>query len=335
MKQAAIVILNYNGKEMLEKFLPIVIQNSRFEVVIVDNASTDSSALFLEQHFPGIRTIFLQNNHGFSKGYNQALSQLKGEFEYYLLLNSDVEVTPGWDLGLIQWLAKNRDYAAVQPKILSQANKRAFDYAGAGGGFIDQLGFPYCRGRILNVIEEDRGQYDDDQDVDWVSGACFAVRADLYHQLGGFENLFFAHMEEIDLCWRMTKKGYKLGYTGNVSVYHVGGGTLSRTSPFKTYLNYRNNLLMLYRNLTFVGFFKVMLVRGFLDMAALIFFVVTGKGIHAQKILKAYSDFFNMKDQIDKSNPLAPKLPSNSAGKKVYSIIGTYYLKRKTKYSTI
>ncbi|GAB3652647.1 glycosyltransferase family 2 protein [Echinicola sediminis] len=335
MKRAAIVILNYNGKEMLEKFLPIVVQNSSFEVIIADNASSDGSEPFLKEHYPEVRTIFLAKNHGFSQGYNEALSQLEGEFAFYLLLNSDVEVTPGWDSILVQWLESHVAYAAVQPKVLSQTNKPFFDYAGAGGGYIDQLGFPYCRGRILDLLEKDEGQYDDDREVDWVSGACFAVRADLYHKFGGFEPLFFAHMEEIDLCWRLSLKGYRLGYTGKARVYHVGGGTLSRTSPFKTYLNYRNNLLMLYRNLKTTGFLKIMSVRIFMDLAAVFFFLVSGKSKHALQVLKAYRDFSKMKHQLRKSSPLALKLPSNNADKKVRSIVMTYYLKGKRKYSVI
>lgn len=335
MKKAAIVILNYNGKEMLEKFLPIIIQNSSFEIIIADNASTDESVNFLKSQFPQLRTIVLSTNHGFSGGYNEALAKIQGEFKYYILLNSDVEVSPNWDTKLIDWLDANIEYAAVQPKILSQQAKEFFDYAGAGGGYIDRLGFPFCRGRILNTIEQDHGQYNDIVQVDWVSGACFAVRAELFHELEGFEDVFFAHMEEIDLCWRMNLNGYKLGYMGLVSVFHVGGGTLSRNSPYKTYLNFRNNLLMLYKNLSSWGFFKVMLIRVFFDLMAILYLFLGGKTDHAKKVISAYNDFYKMRNQIRKMPPLASKLPFQNAGKKVYSIVMAYYLKGKKIYTRI
>ncbi|UCS93184.1 glycosyltransferase family 2 protein [Echinicola marina] len=335
MKKAAIVILNYNGKEMLEKFLPVIIQNSSFEIIIADNASTDESVNFLESQFSQLRTIILSSNSGFSGGYNEALKQIQGEFAYYILLNSDVEVSPNWDIELVDWLEVHAGYVAVQPKILSQQAQECFDYAGAGGGYIDRLGFPFCRGRILNTIEKDQGQYDDTVQVDWVSGACFAIRAEIFHEMGGFEDIFFAHMEEIDLCWRMNLNGYKLGYLGAVGVYHVGGGTLSRNSPYKTYLNFRNNLLMLYKNLSTWGFIKVMLVRGMFDIVAALYLFLGGKTNHAKKVVSAYIDFYKMRNQIQKTLPLASKLPFQNAGKKVYSIIMTYYLKRKKIYSRI
>ncbi|WP_186758517.1 glycosyltransferase family 2 protein [Echinicola salinicaeni] len=335
MKKAAIVILNYNGKEMLEEFLPVIIRNSSFEIIIADNASTDESANFLKFQFPQLRTIILSSNFGFSGGYNEALAKIQGEFKYYILLNSDVEVSPNWDIELVDWLEAHAEYAAVQPKILSQQAKEYFDYAGAGGGYIDRLGFPFCRGRVLNTIEKDQGQYNDVVQVDWVSGACFAIRAEIFHELGGFEDAFFAHMEEIDLCWRMNLNGHRLGYLGYVNVFHVGGGTLSRNSPYKTYLNFRNNLLMLYKNLNSWGFFKVMLVRVFFDLTAILYLFIGGKTDHAKKVITAYNDFYKMRNQIRKTPPLASKLPFQNVGKKVNSIILTYYLKGKKIYTRI
>ncbi|MBD8489996.1 glycosyltransferase family 2 protein [Echinicola sp. CAU 1574] len=335
MKDAAIVILNYNGKDMLEKFLPIVLKNSDFEVIIADNCSNDGSQEFLSAHFKSLQLIQLTENLGYSQGYNEALKRIQGQYNYYILLNSDVEVTPYWDRDLIKWLEKHGEYAAVQPKVLSQQNPKVFDYAGAGGGYIDQLGYPFCRGRILETIEEDKGQFDGDVQVDWVSGACFAIKAELFHAVGGFESSFFAHMEEIDLCWRLSRNGWKLGYFGGIKVKHVGGGTLSRTSPFKTYLNFRNNLLMLYRNLSSWGFFKVMMIRVFFDLAAFLHFGLFGKGKHAKQVIKAYRDFFKMSAKMERKAPLASKLPFQRASKQVFSIVLSYYLKRKKYYSEI
>ncbi|MDN3668051.1 glycosyltransferase family 2 protein [Echinicola jeungdonensis] len=335
MQKAAIVILNYNGKEMLQKFLPNVIKNSHFEIIIADNASTDESVHFLKEHYPKIRTVLLEKNHGFSKGYNLALQSLKGEFEYYILLNSDVEVSPFWDLTLVQWLEEHPDFAAVQPKILSHQFPGKFDYAGAAGGFIDTLGYPYCRGRVLHTLEKDQGQYDEMMEVDWVSGACFVVRSSLFHQEGGFDDIFFAHMEEIDLCWRFSRLGYKLGCIGNTSVFHVGGGTLSRSSPFKTYLNFRNNLLMLYKNLTPSSFFKITLARIFLDAGAAVHFLIQGEWAHSKAVLNAYRDFLKFKGRINKKAPLASKLPFRKIGKKIPSVIWVYYLKGNKKFGDI
>ncbi|GGF42941.1 glycosyltransferase family 2 protein [Echinicola rosea] len=332
MKEAAIVILNYNGEGMLRRFLPNILANSFFDVIVADNNSNDGSVALMKTHFSAVKLISLSQNHGFSQGYNEVLEQLKGQYHYYILLNSDVEVSEKWDVQLIDWLRSHGDFAAVQPKILSQQDKSIFDYAGAGGGYIDRLGYPYCRGRVLGILEEDHGQYDDEVEVDWVSGACYGVRADVYHDLGGFEADFFAHMEEIDLCWRMARKGWKSGYLGKVQVYHVGGGTLSRTSPFKTYLNFRNNLLMLNRNLTRGGFLKIMVFRVLLDAAAALQFVLSGKSKHAGQVMKAYRDFFKMKNRADKRGALALKLPIQKASKEVASIVLSYYVMGRRKY---
>ncbi len=335
MKQAVIVILNYNGKEMLERFLPIVIHNSQYEIIIADNASTDDSVDFLKESYPDIKLVINQENFGFSQGYNEVLKGLEGQFEYYILLNSDVEVSKGWDTTLVKWLEEHGEYGAVQPKVLSHHEKSKFDYAGAGGGFIDAMGYPFCRGRILHTLENDHGQYDDQLEVDWVSGACFFVKASLFHQEGGFEDAFFAHMEEIDLCWRLTKRGYKMGYHGGVAVYHVGGGTLSRSSPYKTYLNFRNNLLMLYKNMDRSGFLRLLVKRLWFDTAAALNYGFNREWPHSRAVWKAYVDFFKMKNRMVKTFPLASKLPFAKAGKKVSSIVVDYYLKGKKVYTDI
>lgn len=332
MSEAAIVILNYNGEEMLRRFLPTVLDRSKYEVIIADNASTDGSIAYLRASHPSLKLIVLTENHGFSKGYNEALAQLEHAYDYYLLLNSDVEVTEGWDISLVSWLRERPAYAAVQPKILSQSRPRFFDYAGAGGGYIDRLGYPYCRGRVLDTVEEDMGQYDDEVEVDWVSGACMTIRTPLFHQLGGFDPVFFAHMEEIDLCWRLARSGWRLGYSGESTVYHVGGGTLSRTSPRKTYLNFRNNLLMLYKNLTTAGFLKVMGLRLVFDALACLHFLASGKQEHAFEVIRAYKDFFKMKGSVERRGALASKLPFQKTSKKVFSTVLAYYLWDKKKY---
>ena len=257
MSSAAIVILNYNGREMLETFLPSVIANSHVDIWVIDNSSSDDSIPFLEEKFPQIQVLKSSQNLGFAGGYNWGLDQLRNEYDFHILLNSDVEVTKNWDSDLVRALESMPDYAAIQPKILSWTSKNKFDYAGAGGGFVDGYGYPYCRGRIMDQIEQDSGQYDDSIDVDWASGACFIVRSEVFHQFEGFDASFFAHMEEIDLCWRMRKSGWKIGYKGDISVYHLGGGTLQRSSPQKLYLNIRNSLSMIYKNESAANFKKI------------------------------------------------------------------------------
>src|SRR5690554_864454 len=285
MQKAAIVILNYNGEEMLRKFLPDVVKCSTFEVIVADNSSTDGSVHFLKENYPELGLIVLESNFGFSQGYNLALDQLRGSYEYYILLNSDILVTEDWDKGMIRWLDNNPHIVASQPKILSYHRQSHFDHAGAGGGYLDDLGYPYCRGRIFNHTEEDVHQYDDIVSVDWASGACLFIRSEGFHHFGGFDKEFFAHMEEIDLCWRMRSSGKKIFYNGEVTVYHVNGGTLPPNSPFKTYLNFRNNLLMLYKNLPPSGFVKVFAFRVLLDFAAILHFSLTEGWSHGKAVL--------------------------------------------------
>lgn len=243
----AVVILNYNGRKYLEKFLPTLIQYSpEASIFVADNCSTDDSIQYLET-LNSVHIIKLQENYGYAGGYNEALKQI--DAEYYILVNSDIEVTPNWIPPLIQFLEFNNSYASVQPKILDYNRKDHFEYAGAAGGFIDSLGYPFCRGRIFDSLETDRHQYDQLSDIFWSSGACFAIRSKLFHKLGGFDFSFFAHMEEIDLCWRIKSSGLKIAFIPESIVYHVGGGTLSKQSPTKSYLNFRNGIWLLLKNL--------------------------------------------------------------------------------------
>ncbi|AFL82723.1 putative glycosyltransferase [Belliella baltica DSM 15883] len=333
MQKAAIVILNYNGEEMLKRFLPSVLEHSYYPVIIADNASTDNSLLFLAQNYPLLQVLKLEKNTGFAGGYNEVLLLLQGHYEYYILLNSDVEVTPFWDRKLIDFLEQNPKYVAVQPKILSVLNEGYFDYAGAGGGFLDHLGYPYCRGRIFDSIEKDSSQYNDTVEVDWTSGACMAIKAEVFNKFEGFDDRFFAHMEEIDLCWRIRSAGFKVAYFGEVEVKHLGGGTLSRSSPRKTFLNFRNNLIMLHKNLPLEEFRKKYFVRILLDCLAAIVFLFQGKNRESKAIFEAHYDFQRIK-KISKVNSMALNLSSKSV-KKIDSIVWQYYVKNKKLFSEL
>lgn len=333
--RAAVVILNYNGKEMLRQFLPSVIEHSISDIIIIDNKSTDDSVDFLKSHYPELKLIFTENNTGYAGGYNAGLFTIGDQYEYFILLNSDVEVTPDWDKTILDFLDKHHEVAAAQPKILSFPNKNYFDYAGASGGYLDRLGYPFCRGRILHTVEEDLQQYDDVIEVDWASGACLFIRSKVFLEMGGFENIFFAHMEEIDLCWRMRSRGFKIMVNPQSTVYHVGGGTLSKTNPYKTYLNFRNSLLMLYKNMEGWPLFKVLMVRSILDGAAGLHLTLTQGHRHGMAVGRAYRDFFNMRKGLSNKALLASKLPMALQEKKVFSIVLTYYLGRKKIFSKL
>ena len=269
MKRIAVIILNWNGEEMLKKYFPSVIKYSceEAEIIIADNASTDNSLKWLNQHYPHIRIIRLEQNYGFAEGYNKALEQIK-DVDYYVLLNSDVEVTHHWLTPLFEAMDAYKDIAACQPKLLSYLNKDSFEYAGACGGFLDKYGYPYCRGRIFNTIEDDNGQYDNAQQILWTTGACMMIRREDYWQAGGLDGRFFAHNEEIDLCWRLHNMGKKLYCFPESIVYHLGGGTLPKSNPKKTFLNFRNNLTMLWKNLPEKDLKNVMRMRLILDYIA-------------------------------------------------------------------
>ena len=334
----AIVILNWNGEKFLQQFLPVLIRHTTLpgaEIIVADNASTDSSLALLAEKFPEIRTIILDKNYGFASGYNKALEQI--EADYYVLLNSDVEVTPHWLEPIILYMSVNQDVAACQPKILSYYNKTHFEHAGASGGFIDKYGFPFCRGRILGIAEEDKGQYDEITDIFWATGACMVVRSDVFRKTGGLDDDFFAHMEEIDLCWRMRSRGYRIVCVPESVVYHIGGGTLNVESPYKTYLNFRNNLLMLYKNLPEKRLKKVMFRRLLFDYMAAIQLFITGKPRNAFSVCKARKDYKTMfpdfkKKRIENLNLLTNELIPEILQE---SIVINYFLKGKKIFSTI
>lgn len=294
--KVSVVILNWNGREMLRRFLPSVVKYSKMEgveICVADNASDDDSCAVLEREFPDIRLIRLDQNYGFAEGYNRALQQV--DATYVVLLNSDVEVTEGWLSILTDYMDKHLHIAACQPKILSQQNKSYFEYAGAAGGFIDRYGYPFCRGRIFDCLEVDNGQYDEVIPIFWASGAAFMIRLDIYRKEGGLDSRFFAHMEEIDLCWRIRSRGYEIHCVPGSVVYHVGGGTLKKENPHKTFLNFRNNLLMLYKNLPDRELTKVMRVRWYLDNLAVIVFLLKGDWKNMYAIIKARKEYHRMK----------------------------------------
>ncbi|MBL7847139.1 MAG: glycosyltransferase family 2 protein [Cyclobacteriaceae bacterium] len=291
MSATAVVILNYNGQPLLEKFLPSVVSHSASaRVIVVDNASTDNSVAWLSQHFPALERIVLPSNLGFCGGYNAALKQVQAE--RYVLLNSDVEVTSGWLAPMEQVLDRFPEVAAVQPKVLSEQRRDHFEYAGAGGGLIDTMGYPFCRGRLFYYLEKDEGQYNDEREIFWSSGACMMIRSEWYHQLGGLDEDFFAHMEEIDLCWRLHRAGRKVYYTGHSCVYHVGGGTLSASNPRKTYLNFRNGLSLIYNNLSTLELVIKFPVRLVLDWVAAFKFVLSGTVRDGLAVWRAHAHFF-------------------------------------------
>lgn len=333
MKKAAIVILNYNGRQVLPAFLPSVCQFSEFEVWVIDNASTDDSVDFLETHFPQVRLIKLHSNFGYAGGYNWGLEELRGKYEYFILLNSDVEVTQNWDGELISWLDQNPDYVAVQPKIISWQDKKTFDYAGAGGGYLDDLGYPYCRGRIWDTIEQDHDQYNDSIQVDWASGACMVISAADFFEQDGFDAHFFAHMEEIDLCWRLRRVGKKIGYLGSVTVFHQGGATLDRSSPNKLYLNIRNNLSMIYKNVTGARFFGILMVKGVLEIAAALGYLVSGKKDFAFAIFRGYQDFFK-RMRLNERPKEKPEMKISTSGP-VRFIFWNYLILRKKEFTRL
>ena len=293
MKKIAVVVLNWNGAKLLEQFLPSVVAYSdEAKIYLVDNASTDNSIAVVKEKFPLVTIIQNDGNYGFAKGYNLALQQV--EEEYYALVNSDVEVTENWLAPILSIFDTQPNIGIVQPKLLDYKNKEYFEYAGAAGGFIDQYGYPYCRGRIFDTIEKDNGQYDDELEIFWASGACLFIRKEVYQKLNGFDDDFFAHQEEIDLCWRAFNLGYKAKYTPNSTVYHVGGATLHESNPKKTFLNFRNSLLMLTKNLPENKLVPIFFVRLALDGIAGIQFIFKGKFIHCWAILRAHFAFYSL-----------------------------------------
>ena len=334
----AIVILNWNGEKYLQQFLPILTKytpDTDVEIIVADNASTDSSLQVMKDYFPAIRTIVLDRNYGFAGGYNKALEQV--EADYYVLLNSDVEVTDNWLSPMLNFMNENENVAACQPKIRSYYNRTSFEHAGASGGFIDQYGFPFCRGRVFGVVEEDKGQYDDNIDVFWATGACLMVRSKVFWKVGALDSEFFAHMEEIDLCWRLKSRGYRVVCVPGSIVYHIGGGTLHVDSPHKIYLNFRNNLLLLYKNLPTDLLRRTMFWRRIFDYSAAFQFILTGKFQNAKSVFRARSDYKKMlPDFLEKRNEnILYSTNLNIAEIYLDSIVFSYFLKNKRTYNSL
>lgn len=287
----AVVLLNWNGKDFLEKFLPVLCASSpEVSLYLADNDSTDDSVDFVIKHFPRVQVIYNRENLGFAAGYNRALAQI--EADYYVLLNQDVEVTPGWIDPVIGMMEARPAMAACQPKILSYYQKDHFEYAGAGGGFIDRYGYPFCRGRIFDTVERDAGQYDAPRQVFWATGAALFIRAELYRRAGGLDPYFFAHMEEIDLCWRLQRMGYEIWCCPQSVVYHIGGGSLAQGSPEKMFLNFRNNLIMMHKNMRGWERFAIMFIRMTLDGAAALRGLAAGSAAEVKAVLKAHYAFY-------------------------------------------
>ncbi len=338
MVKTAIVILNWNGKKFLSQFLPYLIQNTQntdSEIIIADNNSSDDSIEFLNTNYPAIRQIILDKNYGFAGGYNRALNQI--DAKYFVLLNSDIEVTPDWLNPLIQLLDTDTQVAAVMPKILSIKNKTQFEYAGAAGGFIDKYGYPFCRGRIIGTVENDYGQYNDTKEIFWATGACMVVRAELFKMQNGFDDDFFAHMEEIDLCWRFKNAGYRILYCPYSSVYHVGGGTLPNNNPFKLYLNYRNNLYLLYKNLPTKKIYRTLITRMILDGASAILFLAKFSIPSFLAVFKAHIHFYKAISELKEKRKILLDKMLTENHPEIYkrSVVVDYFIRGKKYFSDL
>jgi GT2 family glycosyltransferase len=333
MSQTAVVILNYNGEKLLQQFLPSVVKFSgNAEIIIADNNSSDHSMEFVRQNFPQIRTIQLDQNYGFCGGYNKALKQVVAD--YYVLLNSDIEVTPQWLAPMIHLLDHNPSVAAVQPKVLSYHNKNKFEHAGAAGGFIDSLGYPFCRGRVFDYVEEDDGQYNDQREVFWATGACLMIRSEVFRKFEGFDEDFFAHMEEIDLCWKVQRSRHKVFYCGSSTIYHVGAGTLSYRSPKKVFLNFRNGLSLLFKHLNTGELIYKLPLRIALDVIAAFQFLLKGDGGSFAAVIRAHGKFlFNLSNELKKRKRLRQVLPTYPETM-IYkgSVVVNYFLKGQRIY---
>ncbi|WP_372754080.1 glycosyltransferase family 2 protein [Labilibaculum sp.] len=338
MNRIGIVILNWNGKELLEKFLPSVVSCSKREwadIIVADNASSDESISFLAETYPDLQVIKLDKNYGFAKGYNKALEQLS--HAYFVLLNSDVEVTENWLDPIYNQFENEPNIAAAQPKIKAYHNQSEFEHAGASGGFIDYLGYPFCRGRILDQIENDHNQYNSEIDIFWASGAALFIRANVYKQTGGLDDDFFAHMEEIDLCWRIKNQGHRIIAEPKSTVYHVGGATLPYDSPNKLFLNFRNNLFLLHKNLPENNFWPILLQRMILDGVAALKFLVSGEFANFYAVFKAHLSYYSMISKIRKKRKHLVPLVIKKEHKEMYhnSIIFDFYLRKKKHFSDI
>ena len=348
MIKVAVVILNWNGRAMLERFLPSVLRHSLLdqgnekgwqephetplemtsEVVVADNGSTDGSQQFMRENYPDVRLIPLDRNYGFTTGYNRALAQV--EADYYVLLNSDVEPSPHWIQPVISMMEREENVAVAQPKMLMYDQRDTFEYAGAAGGYIDSYGYPFCRGRIFDTMERDHGQYDDECDIFWASGAALFVRSKVWKDLGGLDDDFFAHMEEIDFCWRVHNAGWRVRYCPRSVIYHVGGGTLPKSNPFKTELNFLNNLSMLYKNLPSARRNRVIALRMLLDAVAAIKFLCGGHADELRAVWRAHAEFRRRRTSLNekRGNTVPPvEVPCVYRGK---LLVEYYLLRRKT-----
>lgn len=334
MKQVSVILLNYNGQKHLKKFLPSVVQYTPeylADVIVADNASSDDSLSWLQANYPQVKTMKFEKNYGFADGYNIAIGRVKTP--YVVLLNTDVEVTKGWLLPMLRYFEQNSKVVALQPKILQYKKKTHFEYAGACGGFMDIFGYPFCRGRVFDTLEKDKGQYDTPCKVFWASGACLMVRRVDFVDYGGFDENFFAHQEEIDLCWRINARGREVAVVPASVVYHLGGGTLSMQDARKTYLNFRNNHFLLYKNLSLGRWMLLSFFRFFLDYLAALAFVLRGKWKDAKAVVKARIDFLRMKSKVrplrkkNMQHTICPRIPLVYHGS---LLLNYHFLKKRT-----
>ncbi len=330
MKSLGVIILNWNGEELLKKFIPTASKytvSPEADLIVADNGSTDNSVAWIRENHPEVKLILLDKNYGFSEGYNRAIRE--AQYDYVVLLNSDVEVPPGWWQPLLTFMQKNPDVGAAQPKIMSYHDRKKFEYAGAAGGYLDSLGYPYCRGRLFDSIEEDRGQYDGaPAEITWASGACLMTRRELYLRLGGLDPLFFAHMEEIDLCCRMINAGYRICALSDSAVYHVGGASLEQGNPKKTYLNFRNNLLLIHKNLPRKTGKRKLFIRRLADSLAFLMFVGKLDFANARAVIRAHKDFRKMRKEYT-DFPIRDTL-SHLPGAEKSAILERYLKRRKS-----
>lgn len=333
----AVVIIHWNKRELLEQFLPSVIASSypNLQIIIADNASTDDSVAFVKSNFPSVGIIQLKENLGYAGGYNQALKEVQAD--YYVLLNNDVEVTPNWIEPVISWMEQDPKIAAAQPKLLQYNNRDYFEYAGAAGGYMDQLGYVFCRGRMFENMEKDEGQYNNNVPIFWASGACFFIKSKAFHEISGFDEHFFAHMEEVDLCWRLQLAGYQNWYVGNSSVYHLGGSTLQQGNPKKTYLNFRNSLQMLLKNSSINNLIWLIPVRSTLDLLSSFYFIKNRNFKDSKAVHLAHTHFFFRwgkwwgKRKANKSHKKFVELVGVFPG----SIVNAYFLKKVSNFSKL
>ncbi|MEN8928731.1 MAG: glycosyltransferase family 2 protein [Flavobacteriales bacterium] len=340
MDKVGIIILNWNGRQHLETYLPSVVANSgKHKIVVIDNNSSDDSVVFLQAHYPTIEIIHNQQNGGFAKGYNDGLNQIQNRFEYYILLNSDVEVTPNWISPVLELMERDLTVAACQPKVLAHKDKSRFEHAGASGGYLDKNGYPFCRGRVFDDVEEDQGQYNSIEEIFWATGACMFVRSNDFHEMGGFDEDYFAHMEEIDLCWRMKLHGKKILVNPDSVVYHLGGGTLNYRSPRKVYLNFRNSLFTLYKNYRGNFLLFKILWRICLDYIAAFAFIANGEFKAGWQVIKAQFHFVGQFSSMKKKRQSLLKstrgIEANRKGIYNKSVVFSRFVKFKKHFSDL